>query len=242
MRTLAIDIETTGLDLERDQIIQIAWNLDRIRTRSLLVRPTIPIEAEATEVHGITYDQLSSERTFMKLAAHIQSFIDRADRLMAYNAGFDLSILDRQLREAGEAGIPHGIEIIDPLTTFRAQVPHTLASAYRFYLGRDLVGAHDARVDVRAMLEVRAAQERAVEAGSWSVDTLEHTGADWAGYFSKDRDGVRFAFGKHRGELVDPQEHAGYLSWMLDNDFPEQTKDFIAYEILGVERTLPEML
>ena len=36
-----------------------------------------------------------------------------------------------------------------------------------------------------------------------------------------------FAFGKHQGEPLESKAAAGFLTWMLDKDFPAETKRII---------------
>ncbi|MBP6680407.1 MAG: 3'-5' exonuclease, partial [Saprospiraceae bacterium] len=84
------DIESTGLNVIRDRIIQLAmirYHSDGSAPveKSYLINPGIPISAEAMAVHGITPQDVADKPSFGMLAKEINEFIGDAD-LAGYNS------------------------------------------------------------------------------------------------------------------------------------------------------------
>lgn len=100
-----VDCETTGTDPDRDEIVSIAivrldpdgLELARLTT---LVRPSIPIPAGATAVHGIGDDDVADAPAFAEIAARVMELVDDAV-FVAHNVGFDLPIVRNALARAG---------------------------------------------------------------------------------------------------------------------------------------------
>ena len=74
------DIESTGLNVIRDRIIQLAmirYNQDGSPPieKSYLINPGIPIAPEAMAVHGITPEDVADKPSFGQLAKEIIEFI-----------------------------------------------------------------------------------------------------------------------------------------------------------------------
>lgn len=115
------DTETTGLDLTRDQIIQLsAIRLNRrgevIDTLDLLVLPTIPIRKEAEAVHHKSMDYLRQNGGLSPTDA-LRKFSDfvKGAVLVGHNSiRFDAPLVSRQLRECG---LPT-LEIVAEYDTF----------------------------------------------------------------------------------------------------------------------------
>ncbi|HMJ01968.1 MAG TPA: exonuclease domain-containing protein [Conexibacter sp.] len=115
-RLAAFDLETTGIDSESDRIVTAAVSLVGDGRESVfhawLVDPGIEIPAGAAAVHGITTERARAEgRQPAEAIAEIVMLL--ADQLrqgvpiVAFNARFDLTCLDR---EARRHGIPTLIE------------------------------------------------------------------------------------------------------------------------------------
>ena len=91
---VVLDTETTGLG-QRDQIVQVAV-IDPTGEPLLLhlVRPTVPIERDASRVHGITADMVRDAPAFPEVYAELTAVLkDRA--IIAYNADFDRKMLNQ---------------------------------------------------------------------------------------------------------------------------------------------------
>ncbi|MCB0058400.1 MAG: 3'-5' exoribonuclease, partial [Caldilineaceae bacterium] len=93
---VAIDVETTGLDPERDAIIEIAAitfrGQDIVDEFSSLVNPQRPIPPEITQLTGITQAMVDGAPGMFKLRSQLRQIIgDHV--LVAHNADFDLGFL-----------------------------------------------------------------------------------------------------------------------------------------------------
>lgn len=99
---LFVDVETTGLDPRRDEIIEIAmapFTYD-LGGRVLALRepftalrqPSIPISAEVTALTGITDEMVSGASIDPAL---VSSFVAPAALVVAHNAAFDRRFLER---------------------------------------------------------------------------------------------------------------------------------------------------
>jgi DNA polymerase-3 subunit epsilon len=237
---ISLDLETTTRDPSEARTVQatvLVVDPDTLEPTSqgidTLVDPEAPIDEGATEVHGITEDDVQGEPTFDEIATQVQQLLAQATHVVAYNGGFDLQILNRQLTEEGHAGVtPGDVQLVDPYPVFREHVTHSLEDAHGYYLGEELEDAHDARADVEGTLRVLQAQ-LVGRAWPWPNDVEEATKppsggqpVDWAGKILQDDEGrLVYGFGKHEGDPV--REHLDYARWMLKRDFPPATKDVV---------------
>lgn len=94
---LVLDTETTGLG-EEAQVIEIAicniWGTVLVDQR---VRPSVPIDPAATEVHGITLDDLADCPTWPEVIDSIKELLtDRT--VVIFNSGFDMAMLRNTCR------------------------------------------------------------------------------------------------------------------------------------------------
>ena len=153
------DIESTGLNVLRDRILQLAIikypkNNKPVEELSLLINPGVPISEEAFQVHGISAKDLANKPVFSQVADKINKFIGEAD-LAGYNSNrFDIPML---IEEFARVGIDFDMSkrrTIDVQRIFYKMEPRTLKAALRFYCQKDLVDAHDALSDVRATISV----------------------------------------------------------------------------------------
>jgi DNA polymerase-3 subunit epsilon len=106
MRQVVLDTETTGLSAaEGHRIIEIGC-LEIVnrrltgRTLHLYLNPEREIDEAATEVHGMTWDDLRDKPRFAEVAERVLEFCDDAEVLI-HNAAFDLSFLDAELARGG---------------------------------------------------------------------------------------------------------------------------------------------
>lgn len=228
------DLETTGVDVNNDRIVQIGvikTDLDfnvLSEPYSILVNPGVPIPAESTDIHGITDQQVATAPTFATIAEGVYKFI--ADNHIAgYNVRFDIQVLMSEFHRLGIKWDISGLMIVDPMVTLRVMEPRDQSSVYKYYTGKTLDCAHDAKADITATLEIARAQIEKYDTVStaedmWRLSEPENM-CDLAGKF-KMKDGTPvFTFGKHMGEPI--ANHIGFLQWMLSKDFPQNTKDWI---------------
>lgn len=236
MKFWAIDTETTHMDPEAGRIIELyaaEVTFPDIKVQSWLsyrFNPGMPIPAEATKLHGIRDEDVNHELPFSFRAAWWQSQFEGAC-IIAYNAQFDLKILDAELRRAGQKGLSVNTPVLDPYDYFREDLGRTLTDAVRYYLHKPHPDAHSARGDVRAMLKVLRRQLKTRDPELLLQTALNPNRVDFAGKFTRDLAGqITFNFGKHRGQPAASQPQ--YLAWILGSDFPADAKD-VARRVLN---------
>ena len=230
-----IDLETTGLNLATDRIVEVAIVKimpDKTRTvKHKLINPQMPIPKTASDVHGITDDKVKDAPTFKEVANELKQFIDNAD-LSGYNSNrFDIPLMMEEFLRAGIHFDMADRRMVDVQTIFHMNEKRTLEAAYKFYCEKQLIDAHSAEADASATWEILEAQlERYAHLGD-NVDTiLQFTGeekiVDFARRFVFENDVEVFNFGKFKGRPVcdvlkaEPQ----YYDWMMKGDFPLHTK------------------
>ena len=241
MTHVVFDLETTSADPNEARIVQMAFcRLDGSMLLDVLVNPGCPIPPSSTKVHGITDEKVKYERTFAELAFDAQSAID-GSVLCGYNSRrYDVPVLDRHLREAGEPGIDLGtVREIDAHQAWIAMRPRTLVGALQEFCGEELGDAHDALADARATAKVIDAMARSICRLEHGMDDDCHafgdleglSKPDWeidrAGKFRKCPETGRaiLNIGKHRGDYA--ANHPGFLRWMLEKEFTPETKAHI---------------
>ena len=153
------DIESTGLNVLRDRIVQLAmmkYSKGKVQPEELnmLINPGIPISEEAMNVHGITPADVANKPTFAQVADKIRDFVGDAD-LAGYNSNrFDIPLLMEEFARVGIELDMKGRRQIDVQRIFYKMEPRTLAAAYRFFCNGKIENAHDAMEDVRATVAV----------------------------------------------------------------------------------------
>lgn len=159
---LFLDLETTGIDVYKDQIVEISiiklLPNEKRESICLRLKPGVPISPEAFEAHGIKEEDLKDCPTFKEMAAQLLDFIDGIS-VFGYNIRkFDVPLLFNEFKRAGFTWALKDIEIVDVSVIFKRFEPRDLSNAYRFYCGKELRGAHGAAADNNATLEVFMAQ------------------------------------------------------------------------------------
>ncbi|HLU97990.1 MAG TPA: exonuclease domain-containing protein [Thermobifida alba] len=168
----AFDLETTGIDLERDRVVTAAvietGADDSLSTRrTWLVDPGTEIPAAASAIHGISTEKAAAEgRPAAVAVAEITDALERilvaGIPLVIMNAPFDLTILDRECRRHGVVPLSERVDavapVIDPLILDRhvdryrrgKRNLEALCAHYRVSHG----GAHEAGADAAAAAAV----------------------------------------------------------------------------------------
>jgi len=241
-----IDLETTGVNISNDRIVEIA--IVKILTdgtrqvKRKLINPQIPIPAGASDVHGITDEMVKDAPSFKQVANEIKQFIENCD-LGGYNSNrFDIPMLIEEFLRAGVPFSADGRKLVDVQKVFHMMEQRTLGAAYKFYCNKTLEDAHSAEADATATWEVLEAQiERYPQIGNTVESIVKFTGeddiVDFARRFVKENGVEVFNFGKHKGKQVVQvlKEEPQYYDWMMKGDFAMNTKQKLT-EILN--RTL----
>ena len=100
-----IDLETTGINLSTDRIVEIAIVKvlpDGTKlVKQKLINPQMPIPKGSSDIHGITDEKVKDAPTFKQVANELKQFIDNAD-LSGYNSNrFDIPLLMEEFLRAG---------------------------------------------------------------------------------------------------------------------------------------------
>jgi len=248
------DIESTGLNVMQDRIIQIALikylkDGGEPLELEITVNPGIPISAEAMAVHGITPDDIRDKPSFETVAEEIYNFIGDAD-LAGYNSDrFDMPMLTEELARYGFELDLDARRNIDVQKIFYKMEPRTLKAAYKKFCNKDLEDAHDALADVRATVAVLAGQLRQYEGVDYvdgdgfvtkapiknDMSALheflsDHRVVDYTQRLRRDTNGdILFNFGKYNKQKVKDvfRRDKNYYHWILQKDFSSQVKKIV---------------
>ncbi len=238
-----IDLETTGINLGTDRILEIGMvkilpDGNKSVKRKLL-NPEMTIPQASIDIHGITNDMVKDAPNFKQAAHDIKQFLDNCD-LSGYNSNrFDIPMLMEEFLRVEVEFDMKGRRLVDVQKVFHMMEQRTLSAAYKFYCQKNLEGAHSAEVDATATMEILQAQvERYPQIGNTVDSILKFTGeevvVDFARRFIMEKGVEVFNFGKHKGRPVtevlkaEPQ----YYDWMMRGDFPLHTKQKLT-EILN---------
>ncbi len=247
------DLESTGLNIAHDGIIEICIlkiNPDQSEeTYTARIKPLVPISKEASDITGITMDDLKDCPTFKEAAPKIAAFLGDSD-LGGFNSNkFDIPLLAEEFLRAGIDFDMTERKCIDVQVIYHKKEQRTLSAAYKFYCDRDLNDAHSALADTRATYEVPKAQLDKYTDLQNDVETLSEFSAhtcnvDFAGRMIKNEKGeILFNFGKHKGKKVTDvigRQEPTYYNWIMDSDFPLNTKQVLTKIKLELEKKREE--
>ncbi|MEZ4997892.1 MAG: 3'-5' exonuclease [Bacteroidales bacterium] len=234
-----LDLETTGVNIASDRIVEFSalkvtpggheeWLTMRLN-------PGIPISPEATRVHGISDADVANEPHFRDVAKRIASFLEGCDLAGFNSMKFDIPILSEEFLRVNVDFNPARHRYVDVQVIFHKKEQRTLSAAYKFYCNMELENAHSAKADTAATYEILKAQldrypdlENDIE--KLSAFSAFNNNADLAGRIVFNEQGQEvFNFGKHKGKPVELvfKEEPSYYSWMMNGDFPLNTKQVI---------------
>lgn len=158
-RGLMLDTETTGADVQRDQIIQLAavpftfgaqGEILEVGPAAVMYEePTIPISEDASAVHGITMDRLVGQRFDDAFLLALM----QCDLLIAHNAAFDRPMLDRRFPTMPK--VPWGCSYVD-VPWRQAMYPSAALGALLIEHTDHFFAGHDAAADCFAALHCLA--------------------------------------------------------------------------------------
>jgi DNA polymerase-3 subunit epsilon len=223
------DLETTGLDLVKDRIIQLSYIKvypnGKEERGDELINPEMQIPELITQLTGISNDDVKDKPSFKQLAKKIEDVFQGSD-IAGFNSNhFDVPLLAEEFLRAGINFDFSKACLIDACTIFKKMERRNLASAYKFYCGRrmeDDFEAHRADQDTEATYRVlmgeldRYTEERQRELGEDPEGRVLPNDMQALAEFSKTNDNVDFAgrivwaevngvrtevfnFGKHKG-------------------------------------------
>lgn len=237
---VAFDIETTGVDLKKDHIIQIAMikfdiaNYNIIDEFDSYVRPigSYAISPAAFFKHKIKPDFLYDKPTIKDLGQQIIDFFGECD-VLTYNGNrFDIPFLYQELKSVGfELDFVHR-NCYDSFLEEKRRYPSNLDAIFKKYTGNDMedagLEAHNAFSDIKATIEIykhqndtSLVQRTMIYGVSGFIHDAEFNG----------KEEPCFAFGKYRGIPVSLIANVDndYIKWCVSAkaDFDNDTKKFL---------------
>ena len=241
------DLETTGLDIAKDRIIQISYIKvspdGKEERKNYFVNPERAIPQEVQELTHITDDMVKDAPTFKKLSTTLTQDFAGCDFAGFNSNNFDIPLLAEEFLRAGVSFDFSNCRMIDASQIFRIMERRNLAAAYKFYCGRKMeedFQAHLANEDTEATYRVLMGQldmyapgkqeeeERQLPNDMDAINALcnQRKNVDFAGRMVWEGDREVFTFGKYKGCAVTDVLHRdpGYYSWMLNSDFTLDTK------------------
>ena len=159
------DLETTGLDLVKDRIIQISFIKvypdGKEERGNELINPEKHIEPIITQLTGISDEDVKDKPTFKQLAQRLSDQFTGSDFAGFNSNNFDIPLLAEEFLRAGIDFDFSKCKLIDACSIFRKMERRNLASAYKFYCGRKMeedFEAHRADQDTEATYRVLMGQ------------------------------------------------------------------------------------
>lgn len=198
---IVFDLETTGLDLVRDRIIQISYIKvlpgGKEQRKNLLINPCKPIPQEVTELTGISNDDVKDAPSFKDVAQQLSEKMKDCD-FAGYNSNhFDIPMLAEEFLRAGIDFDFSKCRLIDAQTIFHKMERRNLAAAYKFYCGRKMeedFTAHRADEDTEATYRVLMGElDKYAPGVQEEPDRVLENDMDFLAEFSKQNDNVDFA-------------------------------------------------
>ncbi len=234
------DLETTGTNTVTDRIVEISYlkvspnGNEDMHTRR--VNPEMHIPESSTAVHGITDEDVAQCPTFKEIAKEVARDFEGSD-IAGFNSNrFDVPLLAEEFLRAGVDIDLSRHRFIDVQVIFHKMEQRTLTAAYKLYCGKDLTAAHSADGDTRATYEVLMAQlDRYPDTLKNDMAFLSEFSSftrnvDFAGRIVRNEKGQEvFNFGKYKDMPVIEafKRDPGYYSWILNGDFPLNTKQVL---------------
>jgi DNA polymerase-3 subunit epsilon len=254
---VVFDLETTGVDLLADRIVEIGCaRFSRgllVERRRSLVNPGCPIPAEATAVHGIKNADVLTADSMAMLEERLAARIGPPALLAGYNAaGFDGPLLNAELERAGAPWRVDAARILDPLPFVRwhkrsARSRKLVDVAAAYGIKPSGGEAHSAAVDCQMAGELLLAMvaaglipddvdEALVEQGRLAAATDEEHRVYGTWLYLDRVDGrLRIGAGAHCGKLLSEVDRS-YLRFILDKGFVEKADARAAMEALLPKR------
>ncbi|WP_315320798.1 3'-5' exonuclease [Segatella oulorum] len=198
---VVFDLETTGLDIITDRIIQLSYikvTPDGTEVRgNHLINPERAIPAFVTDLTGISDEAVANQPTFKEMAPQLAESFKGCDFAGFNSNRFDVPILAEEFLRAGIDFDFTKCRLIDAQTIFHKMERRNLAAAYKFYCGREMdedFEAHRADQDTEATYRVLLGElEMYSEANQDDPERVLPNDVSELAAFSKQNDNVDFA-------------------------------------------------
>ncbi len=250
---VVFDIETTGLNLHSDKIVEIAyikiWSNGKVKRDDMLLNPEMKISLEAVAVHGIRNRYVQDKPKFRDKAQELWEIFHDTYYSGFNIVNFDLPLIRREFIRCGMDLEYTPKQIIDTREIFLKMVPRTLSSTYEYYCSKDFKQWHTALIDTEVAAEILVRQlEKYKECRDWEFINKIHIGEeedylDATRKFYWLRGEAFFAFSKYRDKTLKQvaKEDPRFLEWILTADFSDEVKN-IVQKALSVHRPAPSLI
>jgi DNA polymerase-3 subunit epsilon len=227
------DLETTGIDLSKDRAVSIATlKIDlegKTTEKKILINPEMMIPKDASDIHGITDEMVVDAPTFKQISKSLFTYFENCD-IAGFNSDYyDVPLLMKEFSRCGIEFPTWELNLVDVLKFERMLNSNKLEEVYKRYTGKALEGAHDALNDIRATFEVLMCQLQKhgkEDLTPQEIDLMcqgERKRFDISGKTYLNANGeVCWSIGKNANNPV--TKDTAYLNWVLNSDFPEETK------------------
>ena len=224
------DLETTGIDLVKDRIIQISYIKvypdGKEERGNELVNPEKPIDSAITQLTGITNEDVKDKPTFKQLGQKLAEKFRNCDFAGFNSNHFDIPLLAEEFLRAGVDFDFSKSRMIDACTIFKRMERRNLAAAYKFYCGRkmeDDFEAHRADQDTEATYRVLMGElDKYAPGANEDEEKVLENDMDKLAEFSKMNNYVDFA-----GRIIWAEMKDGRGNVLLDKDGnPRMTEVF----------------
>lgn len=198
---VVFDLETTGLDLVNDRVIQLSYIKvcpDGTELRgNEIINPGKPIAPEITALTGISDDDVKGRPAFKELAPRLAEEFKGCDFAGFNSNHFDIPMLAEEFLRAGIDFDFGKCRLIDAQAIFHKMERRNLAAAYKFYTGRKMeedFEAHRADQDTEATYRVLMGElDKYAPGVQEEPDRVLHNDMDELAEFSQNNDNVDFA-------------------------------------------------
>lgn len=238
---LTFDLETTGNDFEKSEIIQVSMILERdgeiLKTYNTYVDPeNDELEFDAgMMINEIEWGTIKNAPPFIVIAQEVLEMLNKADIIIGYKVSFDFKFIQKALLNNGFKPNQFTFlraQVIDPYMYWIKMQRRTLKDCINEFLNVEIEGnLHDSLTDVKytrmlvePMIErfgtdiqdfIKTTNEKPI--GSSGLLTLDHY------------NNIKFTYGKHQGKTLDEvkTQDLGYLSWIVASNFDAITKSIV---------------
>lgn len=236
MKLVVFDIETTGLDREKDHIVQFSAvkydseNPTNTETYTTYVQPegSYNMSIMAYVKHRISPEFLKDKPKFIDVAQDILDFLEGCSLLTYNGLSFDAPFLKREFKEVGIEWNFSEVPFYDSFLEEKRRLSHKLEDTYFRYTGTTMeaagLTAHDATSDCFATLSIFLEQQKNKEFGPEEILTED-------GFIKKmefaGKETECFAVGKWSGVSVEyvAKYDKSYITWIMNNPgFDKKTK------------------
>ena len=227
---IVFDVETTGTDRRRDQVIELCVQFglaEGAPHRTWRIKPDVAISPGAQAVHGISMADLADCPRFVDVIDDIAAVLAAAEVVVGYNLVFDIDMISAEFERIGRP-LPDWSSktVVDPFRLWQQCEPRSLSHAHLRFVGTGFEAAHSAVADVAATGRVLAGMLRTfgLHEHDWRgvAGVCDPQRPSWVGpsrHLQWQGERVVMAFGKHSGTPLSQIEKS-YLRWMAEKDFP----------------------